>query len=388
MPVEGHRTERPALTLAPPPASGHPPLLVSRRRPFLAPAPASGPAALLLLAATLVACPVEPPLDDDDDSEDPTPTDPVWDGFLDERDGHLRALSEPILDCVDQPDTNHPAFHGCIDWHSAVHGTFSLLAISRMTGDPAFAEAADDVLDPQSVADELAVLQAGGPFPNERPYGYAWFLALARERQRQGRDDLMPLSDVVTNDLSDYIDALSPDAFATDLHDDDYQNLSWALLNLWTQAAWEDDAAQADWVEDLVRGSVLPLAEGCRLDSAIDNVFDFFPPCLHQARLIVEVLPSDEAADWLADALPEPWDLPPLTDAPSPHIAGLNFSRTWGLHALWRATGDSALRDLYIAHIDVMMSRPELWAEDYYSYSHWVAQFGVYGLALTEDVVP
>ena len=344
----------------------------------------------VFLAALLPGCPVEPPIADDDDvaDDDDTPSDPVWDAFLGERDGHLRALSEPILDCVDQPDTTHPAFHGCIDWHSAVHGTFSLLAISRMTGDPSFAAAADDVLEAQAVADELAVLEAGGPFPNERPYGYAWFLALARERERAGGDDLIPLSDVVTSDLSAYITAMSADTFAEDLHDDDYQNLSWALLNLWTQAAWQDDVDQAEWIEGVVRDSVLPIADQCPLTEAIDNVFDFFPPCLHQARLIVEVLPADEAADWLLEALPDPWDLPPLTDAPSPHIAGLNFSRTWGLYALWEATGDPELRDLYIAHVDAMMSRPELWAEEYYSYSHWVAQFGVYGLALTDGVVP
>ena len=346
---------------------------------------------LLLPIALLIACPAEPLLDDDDDDtpmEEPTPGDPVWQAFLDDRDDKLRALSEPILDCVDRPDTNHPAFHGCIDWHSAVHGTWSLLAISRMTGDPSFGEAADAVLEPQLVADELAVLEAGGPFPNETPYGYSWFLALGRERERAGQDDLMPLVDVVVDDLLGYIEAIADTTFADQLHDDDYQNLSWALLNLWTQAKWDDDEVQQARVEGIVRDRVMPLVDGCRLEDTADNTFDFFPPCLQQARLLVEVLPADESAAWLEDALPDPWDLPPLIDAPSPHVAGLNFSRTWGLHALWQATGDEALRDLYIAHIDAMMLRTELWAEDYASYSHWVAQFGVYGLALTEGVVP
>lgn len=344
---------------------------------------------LLLLALLLAGCPDEvredlEPSDDDDD----TPVDEEWAGFLEARDGHLRALSVPILDCVGQDDTNHPAFHGCIDWHSAVHATWSLLAISRLTGDPSFAEAAHVVLEPQAVADELAVMKAGGPFPGEVPYGYAWFLALARERERAGFDDLVPLADVVTDELTDHVQTVPDPLFPQRTHNDDYLNLSWALMNLWVQAAWEEDGDRQAWIEELVRDRILPISGQCRLSNAADNVYDFFPPCLHQARLIVEVLPPDEAADWLLEALPDPWDLPPVTDAPSPHVAGLNFSRTWGLYALWEATGDLAIRDLYVAHIDAMMARPELWAEDYWAYSHWVAQFGVYGLALSDGIVP
>ncbi len=344
---------------------------------------------LLLLALLLAGCPVGA-VDDDDASgdDDDTPSDPIWDDFLAERDDHLRALSVPILDCVGQPDTNHPAFHGCIDWHSAVHATWSLLAISRLTGDPSFAEAADAVLEPQAVADELAVMETTGPFPSELPYGYSWFLALARERERAGSDDLVPHAAAAVLNLRDYVDDVPEVTFAQNVHDDDYQNLSWALLNLWIQAGWDEDDEGSDWVEGMVRDRILPLTGQCQLSAAVENVYDFFPPCLHQARLLVEVLPPDEAADWLVANLPDPWDLPPLTDAPSPHIAGLNFSRTWGLYALWESTGDPELRDLYIAHVDAMMARPELWAEDYFSYSHWVAQFGVYGLALSDGVVP
>lgn len=341
---------------------------------------------LVLLIVPLLGCPSEPLDGDDDDATEPQ--DPVWQEFLEVRQDHLRALSEPILDCVGQQDTGHPAFHGCIDWHSAVHATFSLLALSRLTDDATFAAAADAVLDPDSVAGELALLQAGGPFPGELPYGYAWFLVLARERERAGWTDLLPLAGVVANDLAQYISDLPPDVFAADLIDDDYQNLAWALLNLWLQARWDGDAQRQAWVEDLVRHEVLPRADACPLSSSADNVFDFFPPCLHQARLLVEVLPVADADAWLADALPADWELPPLTDAPSPHVAGLNFSRTWGLYTLWRATDDALLRDAYIDHVDAMMLRPELWAEDYWSYSHWVAQFGVYGLALTADELP
>jgi hypothetical protein len=40
---------------------------------------------------------------------------------------------------------------------------------------------------------------------------------------------------------------------------------------------------------------------------------------------------------------------------------------------------------MYREHIEAWMDRPEYWAEDYMAYSHWVPQFGVYGIALSYD---
>ena len=45
-----------------------------------------------------------------------------------------RALVEPVRASVARKDTGHAAFHGCIDWHSAVQGVWALTAYGRMTG--------------------------------------------------------------------------------------------------------------------------------------------------------------------------------------------------------------------------------------------------------------
>ena len=100
---------------------------------------------------------------------------------------------------------------------------------------------------------------------------------------------------------------------------------------------------------------------------------------------MLTVLPEDEQADWLAENLPNDLGLQPLTSMASAHSGGLNFSRSWGLWALWRATGDTHYRDLYVDHIETHVAMPQYWAEDYYSYSHWVAQFGVYGIVLSYE---
>ena len=49
------------------------------------------------------------------------------------------ALAAAVREAVARDDTDHIAFHGCIDWHSAVHGTWALTAYTRMTGDTQYA---------------------------------------------------------------------------------------------------------------------------------------------------------------------------------------------------------------------------------------------------------
>jgi len=110
---------------------------------------------------------------------------------------------------------------------------------------------------------------------------------------------------------------------------------------------------------------------------------DFFPPCLHRARLLVTVLGPDEQTAWLAGWLPDAPTLTPIDMPPAAHISGLNFSRAWGLWSLYKASDVVAYRDLFLDHMITHLYHPQYWAEDYYKYAHWVAQFGVYAISQT-----
>jgi hypothetical protein len=315
---------------------------------------------------------------DDTGSDGDTAADADWTTFVDSREGWLVQLGEPILLCtVAEDDSRWPVFHGCYDWHSAVHGVYALHALSRMTGDPFYLDQADELLTPVGIEAELAGLQAGR-LSAEVPYGFAWFLALAVEREvATGQVDLAPMAVVVADDLEDWVERLSDRAAEAAVYADDYQNLSWALLNLHRYALHEGDAARAARMEAQVRESVLP-AE-CPLPDDADAP-EFFPPCLHRALAIVDVLPPDEAALWV-ETLPEALDLAPRTEFASAHQGGANFSRSWGLWALWAASGEVQYRTSYADHIQTHMRMPQYWAQDYASYAHWVPQFGVFGLA-------
>lgn len=124
------------------------------------------------------------------------------------------------------------------------------------------------------------------------------------------------------------------------------------------------------------------LDQACPLWQEATDIDDFFPPCLHRLMVIVTVLPYDVHRPWLEQYLYAQWDLAPLTEIDSAHQGGLNFSRAWGLWAAWVASDNPTYRDLYVDHVRTHVLQPQYWAQDYWSYSHWVAQFGVHAIEL------
>ena len=307
----------------------------------------------------------------------------AWDEFLGAREDHLRALAVPISACVANNDTNHPVFDGCIDWHSAVHATYALHAVYRHTGDASYLEAAEAKLTPAGLAAELLLIEQG-MLPQEVPYGYAWFLTLARERElATGATDLRPLAMEIRDQLRQWVDSRTPAQLEGGVLADDYENLSWAVLNLWQWAEWTDDPELAGAMESLAKNSLQSpgLDASCPFSQEEVDADDFFPPCLHRARMLVKLLPAD--ATWLAGWLPDVPVLTPIEMPAKAHISGLNFSRAWGLWSLYEATEDLAYRDLFLDHVVTHLEHPQYWAEDYGQYAHWVAQFGVYAISQT-----
>jgi hypothetical protein len=325
-----------------------------------------------------------------DGDADVRPGDPLWTAFLQRRRNHLAELAQPIMDCVVQEDTTHPVFHGCYDWHSAVHGVWALHALSRVTGDDQYRGVAEPLLTRASITAEMQAVQRGDLDDSENPYGYAWFLALARERRRAGSSDLVAMAHAVAQRLEHYLDNLSSRQRDALVRSDDYTNLSWAVYNLWAYAREENDSPRVGRMEAYGRSELLSRQGLCPLSSESGRVADFFPPCLNLAFCLTAVLAAAETATWLVDAAPrEGLGLVPLTYIPRAHPAGLNFSRAWGLWQLYQATGYETYRDAFRNHVETHLSQPQYWDGDhldsiaYLNYSHWVPQFGVFALALT-----
>lgn len=321
----------------------------------------------------------------DADADEDAPPDPAWEAFVAAREGYLRALAVPVAECIVSEDTSNPAFHGCYDWHSAVHATWALLAIGRVLGDDEAAALANAQLGADAVAGELAQLEAGELAAAELPYGYAWLLTLAVERERGGATDLVPLAEVAAEALEAYVGGLTSDQIDRALGAADYDNLSWALFNLLAWARQRGDVERAAWVEAFVVDEVLPREDVCPLSGAGEETGNFFSPALQRATVLFAALPEPELEAWIAANVPALFDLEPLEAPMGVHPAGLNFSRTWGLHALFEATGERRFRGLYLHHVEAHMALPAYWAENYDFYSHWVPQFGIYGILLGFD---
>src|SRR5262245_46467040 len=101
--------------------------------------------------------------------------------------GMLAILAPIIEEQIARRDTGHDIFHGCIDWHSAVHGHWALLRIARVLGMRELGERVSARFEPGQVAREARLLDQRREY--ELPYGRAWFLRLASEHARWGGGD-------------------------------------------------------------------------------------------------------------------------------------------------------------------------------------------------------
>jgi Protein of unknown function (DUF2891) len=104
-------------------------------------------------------------------------------------------ISHSLLSDADvaPPRKLTPAFYGCYDWHSSVHGHWLLARLVRTFPNATLAPAARDALRQSLTADNLAqeaaYLRAEGRASFERPYGLAWLLQLAAELREWGDND-------------------------------------------------------------------------------------------------------------------------------------------------------------------------------------------------------
>ena len=285
-----------------------------------------------------------------------------------------------------------PAFYGCYDWHSAVHGHWMLVRLARLFPDEPFAAQALAALSrnltERKLQTEAAYLAHPARSGFERPYGLAWLLQLVADlhtwdtlHARQWRAWLAPLEGIAIERLHHWIPRLhypvrsgehSQSAFAFGLiHDYAREVDDQATLTLIEQATLRLHGEDRD----------APLAYE-------PSGQDFLSPCLGVADLMRRVLEPPGFADWLGTFLPglgQPDWLPVAAvsdraDGKLAHLDGLNLSRAWMLEAIATALppGDSRRRHLLEcaeAHAEAGLSGV---SNRHYAGAHWLASFAVY----------
>lgn len=255
-----------------------------------------------------------------------------------------------------------PAFYGCFDWHSAVHGHWLLARLVRLFPDAEFAEESRAALarniTEENIAGEIEYLRARPGF--ERPYGLAWLMMLDAELQWPA---LRPLADVAKEHVSAWLPKLAyPDRSGQ------HANTAFAM-GLMLEAAPEGEFAEL--LKRRAREFYLADRDApVRYEPSGE---DFLSPSLAEADLMRRVLSRDEFRQWLGKFLPDVSSLRPVRstdpmDGKLAHADGLNLSRAWML----RAIGHQKLAEEHAAAGLAAVTG------EHYEGGHWLATFAVY----------
>lgn len=281
------------------------------------------------------------------------------------------------------PRLLHPVFFGSFDWHSCVHGWWTLLTLRRMFPGMAAAGEIGALADSSFTADkvlvELAYLDRAQAAGFERPYGWAWLLYLHLEAARHDEDwaaALEPLARAFAGRLGAYLAKLTyPIRVGT------HFNSAFALT------------LSLDWAERFDPGLAAAIRAWGVEKFAADRDCqawepggdEFLSPALTEALLMARILPPGEFATWFEGFLPGiahgrpaslfvPVTVSDRSDGKIAHLDGLNFSRAWCWWAIGRRVGAGAdLDGVAERHFDAAL--PHVAGD--YAGEHWLASFAL-----------
>jgi Protein of unknown function (DUF2891) len=305
---------------------------------------------------------------------------------------------------VKPPRELTPAFCGCFDWHSAVHGHWLLARLTRMYPQASFAPRARAALarslTAQNIAAEVRYLQAPGRSDFERPYGLAWLLQLGSELRawpdpeaRQWAAVLAPLEREVVARLKMWLPKL---AYPIRAGEHSQTAFAFGLIADWAKTAGDGELAE------LVRARSLAYYAGdreCPLGYEPSGQ-DFLSPCLAEADLMRRFLGPPAYATWLGAFLPglprdgssswlKPGVVTDASDGKLVHLDGLNLSRAWMLEGMAAGLPHAdprvaALRAAAAVHRDAGLRAV---TTEHYEGGHWLGSFAVY-LVSQRGLVP
>jgi len=292
-----------------------------------------------------------------------------------------------------------PAFCGCYDWHSSVHGHWLLVRLVRTFPEASFAGAARDALkqslSAENLKQEAVYIRGEGRSSFERPYGLSWLLQLCAElrewddpQAREWSANLKPLEDAAVERLTTWLPKLSHPVRVGE-HD----QTAFGLGLMFDYARTVKNDALAKLIRDSAKKFFLA-DKNCPLAYEPSGE-DFLSPCLGEADLMRRVLPQKEFASWLKQFMPQipvgregsenaDWLRVEISPDPSDpklaHLDGLNLSRAWMLEGILSALPDDdprrpALQAAADAHRHAGLAAV---TGEHYEGGHWLGSFAVY----------
>ena len=300
-------------------------------------------------------------------------------------------LSQLLIDSTEiaSPKILHPAFYGCFDWHSSVHGHWSLVYL--LNHFPEINDHAEIIkklqvnLSKENIQQEIAYMSKPHEKSFERTYGWAWLLKLQMELDasknqylKELASNLQPLSDIIASRYIEFLPKLNyPIRAGT------HSNTAFGMNLAWDYAIYaKDEALRQNIADNAIR--LFQKDQNCPFDWEPSGT-DFLSPCLEELGIMQRVLPSRTFLPWLKIFAPKLfnkkyiWDVARVSDRTDGHLVhldGLNFSRAWNFYHLIHQYPKefSHLKNLANAHLD--FSLPSV-VDGNYEGEHWLASFAL-----------
>jgi len=298
------------------------------------------------------------------------------------------------LDSEDEllpPRELHPAFYGCFDWHSSVHGHWSVVKLLKQFPGLDRAEGMKELLSrrltPENISREIEYFMLEHNKTFERTYGWAWLLKLTAELYTWDSDlarelytNISPLAELIAAMYIDFLPKLNyPIRAGT------HANTAFGLSLAYDYAIATANDSLLAGINNRARDFYY-YDRDCPL-SWEPGGNDFLSPCLEEANLMRKVLDSEDYKVWIAGFLPElgdpsfslePGIVSDRADGQLAHLDGLNFSRAWCLYGIAEAVPGyehlSGIADQHIIH-----SLPHI-TDGHYEGGHWLASFALLAL--------
>ena len=289
------------------------------------------------------------------------------------------------------PKELHPAFYGCFDWHSAVHGHWSLVSLLKrfpeIENEKEIKEKLLYNISKENISREVEYFFGKHNKTYERTYGWAWLLKLAEELRtwqdpvaKELELNLQPLTDLIVNKYIEFLPKLN-----YPIRVGEHPNTAFGMSFAWDFANTTKNDSLKTIIESRARDFYIN-DNNCPMEWEPSG-FDFLSPCLEEASLMKRVLPSKEFVLWLDEFLPElkqkgfsleTGKVSDRTDGKLVHLDGVNFSRAWSLNKI--AEGLHEYDHLYnIANQHINYSLPSI-VDDNYEGGHWLGSFAIYAL--------
>ncbi|WP_299884018.1 DUF2891 domain-containing protein [uncultured Lacinutrix sp.] len=288
------------------------------------------------------------------------------------------------------PKELHPSFYGCFDWHSSVHGHWTLVNLliefPEFDQKDAIIKKLKANITKENIENEVKYFDDVHNKTFERTYGWAWLLKLAEslneyktEEGKKLAQDLAPLTKLIEDKFIEFLNKLNypirvgehPNtafgmSFALDYAKKYNKDLEAVIIKKAKEFYYNDANCPLSWEP---------------------GGFDFLSPCLQEAALMLKVLPKNEYIIWLDTFMPgfrnnpseniEVVEVVDKSDGKMAHLDGLNFSRAWCLYEMGKVLNNNNMITLANTHFNSSYSKMD---SGEYAGAHWLASFAAYAL--------